>query len=77
MSELFGPVANVVLPIGLCVLVALARLELPFDRKLIGSPVQNVGYPALVISLSAGHVALSSFLVMAGAAAAAESEHNI
>jgi predicted permease len=36
---------------------------------MIGTLVQNVGYPALVIShLSAGHVTLSSFLVMAGAA---------
>jgi predicted permease len=74
MTELIGHVANVVLPIALCVLTgyALAVLKLPFDHKLIGTLVQNVGYPTLVIShLSAGHVALSSFLVMAGAAVAA------
>jgi predicted permease len=71
MTELIGHIANVVLPIALCVLIGygLAVLKLPFDRKLIGTLVQNVGYPTLVIShLSAGHVALSSFLVMAGAA---------
>ena len=74
MTELIGHIANVVLPIALCVLIgyALAVVKLPFDRKLIGTLVQNVGYPTLVIShLSAGHVALSSFLVMAGAALAA------
>jgi predicted permease len=74
MTELIGHITNVVLPIALCVLTGygLAVLKLPFDRKLIGTLVQNVGYPALVIShLSAGHVVLSSFLVMAGAALAA------
>lgn len=74
MTELFGPIANVVLPIALCVAVggALAVLKLPFDRKIIGGVVTYVGYPALIIShLSAGHVALSSFAVMAGAALAA------
>ena len=40
--------------------------------KMIGALGQNVGYPTLLIShLSAGHVALASFLAMAGAAAAA------
>lgn len=71
MTELFGHIANVVVPIALCVLIgyALAVLKLPFDRKMIGTLVKNVGYPTLVIShLSAGHVALSSFLEMAGAA---------
>jgi len=50
MTELFGHIVNVVLPIALCVLVgtALAVLKLPFDRKMIGALVQNVGYPALV-----------------------------
>lgn len=74
MSELFGHVANVVLPITLCVLVGygLAVLKLPFDRKMIGALVANVGYPTLLVShLSAGHVAPASFLVMAGAAAVA------
>jgi hypothetical protein len=74
MTELIGHITNVVLPIALCVLTGygLAVLKLPFDRKLIGTLVQNVGYPALVIShLSAGHVVPSSFLVMAGAALAA------
>jgi hypothetical protein len=74
VTELIGHIANVVLPIALCVLTGygLAVLKLPFDRKLIGILVQSVGYPTLVIShLSAGHVVLSSFLVMAGAALAA------
>jgi predicted permease len=73
MTELFGHITNVVAPIALCVFIgyALAALKLPFDRKMIGSLVQNVGYPALVIShLSAGHITLSSFLEMAGAALA-------
>jgi predicted permease len=74
MTELFGHVANVVLPIALCVGVGygLAVVRLPFDRKMIGGLVQNVGYPTLVIShLSEGHIALTSFVAMAGAAAAA------
>jgi predicted permease len=74
MSALLAHIANVVLPIALCVLIGygLAVLKLPFDRKMIGVLVQNVGYPTLLVShLSAGHVALSSFLAMAGAATAA------
>jgi len=74
MSELFAHIANVVLPIALSVLIGygLAVLKQPFDRKMVGGLVQNVGYPTLLIShLSAGHVTLSSFLAMAGAAAAA------
>jgi predicted permease len=73
MTTLFEHAANVVLPIALCVGVGygLAWLKLPFDRQLIGKLVQTVGYPALIIShLSAGHVQLSSFLVMAAAASA-------
>jgi predicted permease len=74
MIELFGHIVNVVLPIALCVLVgyALAVLKLPFDRKMIGSLVQNVGYPALILShLTSGSVSLSSFMEMVGAALAA------
>jgi len=74
MIHLLGHFANVVLPVALCVLtgVALARLGVPFDRKMIGGLVQTVGYPTLIISnLSAGHVALKPFLTTGAAAAAA------
>ncbi len=60
-------VANVVAPILLCVLVgyAFARLDLPFDNKMVGALVSNVGYPALILShLSAQHVAVGPFLHM-------------
>ena len=62
------------MPIALCVLTGygLAVLKLPFDHRLVGTLVQNVGYPTLIIShLSADHVVLSSFMVMAGAALSA------
>lgn len=74
MSELFGNTVDVIVPIALCVLTgyALALLKLPFDTKMFGALVKNVGYPTLIIShLSAGHIALSSFFVMASAALAA------
>jgi predicted permease len=71
MSELIGHIAKVVLPIALCILTGygLAVLKLPFDHKLIGALVQNVGYPALVIShLADQRVSVEAFLLMAGAA---------
>ncbi|MGB5831455.1 MAG: hypothetical protein WBG92_05620, partial [Thiohalocapsa sp.] len=74
MIELLQHTANIVLPVALCVFLgfALARLQLPFDRKVIGGLAQHVGYPALVIShLSAGHIALTPFLTTAAAAMAA------
>ena len=45
MAETIGHIANVVLPVALCVLTGygLAVLKLPFDRKPIGTLVQNVG----------------------------------
>lgn len=71
MIELIHHTTDVILPVALCVLLGLgiARFGLPFDRKMIGSLVQNIGYPALVLShLSAGHVELIPFLTTAGAA---------
>jgi malate permease and related proteins len=50
---------------------ALARLEQPFDHKMVGRLVANIGYPTLIIShLSAQHVALDAFLEMLLAALA-------
>lgn len=52
MEQLVFHVLNVVLPILLCVLAgfALAKLELPFDNKMVGALVSNIGYPALILS---------------------------
>jgi predicted permease len=67
MEEIVSHVANVVLPILICVLVGfgMARLNAPFDTKMVGSLVSNVGYPTLILShLAAQHVALEPFLDM-------------
>ncbi|MBN9673059.1 transporter [Labrenzia aggregata] len=61
------------LPVLLCVLVGygLATVNAPFDRKLFGSLVSNVGYPTLVLShLAKQHVQLETFLTVLLAAAA-------
>jgi len=63
----------VVLPVLICVLVgfALARLDQPFDHKMVGRLVANIGYPTLVLAhLSDQHVALEAFLEFLLAAAA-------
>lgn len=73
MPEIIVHVSDVVAPVLLCVLVgfSLAKLELPFDNKIVGSLVSSVGYPTLIVShLSGQHIALSAFLDMVLAATA-------
>lgn len=70
MSTVLGEVANVILPVLLCVSVGytLALARAPFDRKIMGSIVANVGYPSLVMAhLSSGHVSFDAFVHMVGA----------
>jgi predicted permease len=72
MEELIIHLLNVVLPVLICVLAgfALARLDQPFDHKMVGHLVANVGYPTLIMAhLSAQH-ALDAFLEMLVAAVA-------
>jgi predicted permease len=67
MAELIGHLANVLLPVLVCVLVgfALARLDQPFDHGMVGRLVANVGYPTLILShLSGQHVEFAAFLEM-------------
>jgi malate permease and related proteins len=64
----------VVLPVLICVLAgfALARLDQPFDHKMVGRLVANIGYPTLVLAhRSDQHVALGAFLEFLLAAAVA------
>jgi len=71
MTEIFGHVVNVMVPVFLCVLLGygLAVIKAPFDRKLFGSLVSNVGYPALILShLAKEHVQLDTFLTVLAAA---------
>lgn len=73
MSTILG-VSNVLVPVLLCVLIgyALARIKAPYDNKMVGGLVGNVGYPTLVLShLEGQHIALESFLQMMLAASAA------
>jgi predicted permease len=56
-----------VAPVLLCTLVGygLALLRLPFDHKVVGALVANVGYPTLIVShLTKQHVPLGAFLEM-------------
>ncbi len=72
MAEIFGHVVNVMLPVLLCVLVGygLAVTKAPFDTKLFGSLVSNVGYPTLILShLARDHIQLTTFLTVLAAAA--------
>jgi hypothetical protein len=65
---------DAVLPVLICVLVGfgLARLDQPFDHKMVGRLVANIGYPTLVLAhLSDQHVAVGAVLQMMQAAAAA------
>ena len=71
MEVIFGHVVNVMLPVLLCVLLgyALAFFKAPFDTKMFGSLVSNVGYPTLILAhLAKEHIALSTFLTVLGAA---------
>jgi malate permease and related proteins len=73
MEVLLGHVGGVIAPVLLCVLVGygLALINVPFENKVIGGLVANVGYPALILSHLAGqHVEVGAFLQMIGAAAA-------
>jgi hypothetical protein len=72
VAEIFDHVVNVMLPVLLCVLLGygLARIKAPFDRKLFGALVANVGYPALILShLAREHIQLHTFLIVMSAAA--------
>ncbi|MGI9521755.1 MAG: AEC family transporter [Hyphomicrobiaceae bacterium] len=69
---MFDHLVNAVGPVLLCVMVGcgLAKFRAPFDRKVIGSLVANVGYPTLILSHLAGqHISLAEFLVFMFAAA--------
>ncbi|MBG6209158.1 putative permease [Labrenzia sp. EL_126] len=71
MSGIAVHVVNIMLPVLLCVLLgyALAYFKAPFDRKLFGSLVSNVGYPALILShLAKEHIQLETFLTVLAAA---------
>jgi len=73
VEQVFDHVINVMLPVLLCVLLgyALAYFKAPYDRKLFGSLVSNVGYPTLILShLAKEHVQLDTFLTVLAAAAA-------
>jgi predicted permease len=67
MEQIIFHVSNVVLPILICVLAgfAIAKLDLPFDNKMVGALVSNIGYPTLILShLAAQHVQVGPFLHM-------------
>lgn len=73
MEQIFDHVGNIMLPVLLCVLLgyALAYFKAPFDRKLFGSLVSNVGYPTLILShLAKEHIQLETFLTVLAAAVA-------
>jgi len=72
VADIFDHVVNVMLPVLLCVLLgySLAKIRAPFDRKLFGALVANVGYPALILShLAKEHIQLQTFLSVMAAAA--------
>jgi len=72
LDVIFGHVVTVMLPVLLCVLLGygLAVLKAPFDRKMFGGLVANVGYPALILShLAKDHIELGAFLSVLLAAA--------
>ena len=73
MANVLG-IGNVLLPVLLCVLIGygLARIKVPYDNKMVGGLVANVGYPTLILShLEGQHVDLGAFLQMMLAATAA------
>lgn len=64
-------VTNVLVPVLLCVLIGfgLAKIKAPFDHKMVGSLVANVGYPALILShLESAPVTLNAFMTTVAAA---------
>jgi len=72
LEQVFAHVVNILLPVLLCVLAGygMAKVRAPYDTKLFGSLVSNVGYPALILShLAADHIQLGSFLSILAAAA--------
>lgn len=74
MENIFLQIVNVILPVVICASVGylLAVRKVPFDHKVIGGIVKNVGYPTLIIShLSATKIHIDSFLLMLFASAAA------
>lgn len=74
MEHFFVHVFNVILPVLICAFTGyvIALRKMPFDHKVIGALVKNVGYPTLIIShLSATKIDLSSFLSMMAASATA------
>lgn len=71
MHQLLAEILNVVAPVFICAALGftIAKINAPFDRKMIGWIVGNIGYPTLVLAhLSSGHVAFDQFLAMVGAA---------
>lgn len=60
MREMIFNVSGIIAPVLICVLVgfALAKTQMPFDNKMIGSLVPNVGYPTLILSNLTGQDAL-------------------
>ena len=74
MEDLFLNVFNVILPVLICAAVGywLAMIKAPFDNKVVGGIVSNVGYPTLIIShLSRAQIDVSVFLNMMAASALA------
>lgn len=74
MGDLIHQIGSVVLPVILCVLAGftLVKLRQPFDTRVVGSLVTNIGYPALIIGhLSSQHISPEPFLQMLAAAATA------
>jgi len=57
MREMIFNVSGVIAPVALCVLVgfALAKAELTFDNRMVGSPIATVDYPTLILSDLAAH----------------------
>jgi predicted permease len=72
MTGIVVQVTDVILPVLICVLVGfgLAKFKVPFNTKIIGALVANVGYPTLIIShLTAGKIEFGGFIDMLLAAA--------
>ncbi|SMP31147.1 AEC family transporter [Roseibium denhamense] len=72
LADLITIAVHTLLPVVLIVLLGfgLARMKAPFDQKIVGSLVSNVGYPALILShLAKEHILLETFFAILGAAA--------
>lgn len=73
MEALFLHVSNVLLPVLICVLAGygLARFNVYFDTKMVGSLVSKIGYPTLILShLSGHHIKFEAFLNVLAASVA-------